>query len=87
MKIQVNVKMLHLDTKQQQAIQEHYATCTHFSQLYSDDIQSQQDASRVMQEQGLNLRNLADLGNGWSTRWSTRGGNGTKLFTRILIQW
>ncbi|KAF8529954.1 hypothetical protein JB92DRAFT_3106351 [Gautieria morchelliformis] len=85
--IKVNIKMLHLDDKQIEEIQRHYETNTHFSELYSDDVKPQQAASYVLREQKLDLRNLANLGNGWSIRWTTRGGTGAKEYTRHLLQW
>ncbi|KAF8462222.1 hypothetical protein JB92DRAFT_3069071 [Gautieria morchelliformis] len=85
--IKVNIKMLHLDDKQIEEIQQHYETNAHFSKLYSDNVESQQAAWHVLREQKLDLRNLADLGNGWSIRWTTHGGTGAKVYTRHLLQW
>ncbi|KAF8491759.1 hypothetical protein JB92DRAFT_3005448 [Gautieria morchelliformis] len=83
--IKVNIKMLHLDDKQIEEIQQHYEMNAHFSKLYSDDVESQQAAWHVLGEQKLDLCNLADLGNGWSIRWTTRGGTGAKAYTRHLL--
>ncbi|KAF8496607.1 hypothetical protein JB92DRAFT_2989780, partial [Gautieria morchelliformis] len=64
--IKVNIKMLHLDDQHIEEIQQHYETNAHFSELYSDNVKSQQAALHVLCEQKLDLGNLADLGNGWS---------------------
>ncbi|KAF8574370.1 hypothetical protein K439DRAFT_1624364 [Ramaria rubella] len=85
--IKVDTKMLHLDKQQVTEVEEHYVTSTIFHQLFSEDLSSQQAAMSILNEPGLTLRNLADLGNGWSIRWSTRRGKGNKRFAHILLQW
>ncbi|KAF8507788.1 hypothetical protein JB92DRAFT_2832645 [Gautieria morchelliformis] len=84
--IQVNIKMLHLDDKQIKEIQQHYEMNAHFSELYSNDVKSQQATLHVLHEQKLDLHNLANLGNGWSIWWTTLGGSGAKEYTRHLLQ-
>ncbi|KAF8590569.1 hypothetical protein K439DRAFT_1611953 [Ramaria rubella] len=76
--IKVDTKMLHLDKQQVTEVEEHYATGTIFHQPFSEDLSSQQAAMSILSEQGLTLRNLADLENGWSIRWSTCCGKGNK---------
>ncbi|KAF8493552.1 hypothetical protein JB92DRAFT_2998757 [Gautieria morchelliformis] len=49
-------------------------------------LHSQQEASCMLQAQRLDLRNMDDLGNGWSKRWSKRHGKGLNVYTRMLLQ-
>ncbi|KAF8579810.1 hypothetical protein K439DRAFT_351385 [Ramaria rubella] len=79
--------MLQLDEKQLKDVKECYSAGSNFHQLFSEDAPSQQAAMSLLKEQGLVLHHLADLGNGWSIRWSTRHGTGSKRFVRILLQW
>ncbi|KAF8493528.1 hypothetical protein JB92DRAFT_3100178, partial [Gautieria morchelliformis] len=84
--VTVHVKMLHLDATQTKQIQQHYDVATNFHRLFSDELHSQQEASCMLQAQRLDLRNMDDLGNGWSKRWSKRHGKGLNVYTRMLLQ-
>ena len=46
---------------------------------------SQEVGKKVLGQQGIELRNLEDLGNCWSIRWSTPLGTGKQR--RTLLQW
>ncbi|KAF8581528.1 hypothetical protein K439DRAFT_1618969 [Ramaria rubella] len=85
--IKVNMKMLLLNDQQHNKIQGRYEACTHFHQLFDNDLSSQQAATDILRDQGLVLENLDDLGNGWSKRWSTCEGTGPKQYVRALMQW
>ncbi|KAF8573082.1 hypothetical protein K439DRAFT_1625319 [Ramaria rubella] len=59
-------------------IQQCYNTRTNFHCLFTDDQISQTAVMDLLRKHDLTLQNLDDLGNGWSKRWSTRGGSGPK---------
>ncbi|KAF8521299.1 hypothetical protein JB92DRAFT_3094470, partial [Gautieria morchelliformis] len=84
--VTVHIKMLHLDATQTKQIQQHYDAATNFHRLFSDELHSQQEASCMLQAQRLDLRNMDDLGNGWSKRWSKHHGKGLNVYTRMLLQ-
>ena len=68
-------------------IHEKYNKDDVYHQLYADDIHSQQSVTRLLEEQGLVLQKLGDLGNGWSKRWSSTEGKDNKQYIRVLLQW
>lgn len=70
-----------------QAIRSIYDGGTHFHQLYGATSTSQQVASDTLQDQGVILRNLDDLGNRWSKRWSHIERRKHTTFSRVLLQW
>ena len=85
--LQVNIPMLHVNDTQVKEIHEEYNRDNVYYQLYADDIHSQQSAIRLLENQGLVLQTLGDLGNGWSKRWSSMEGKDEKRYIRVLLQW
>ncbi|KAF8591727.1 hypothetical protein K439DRAFT_1611008 [Ramaria rubella] len=85
--IKVDFRMLQIDKHQKNKIEQCYETNLNYHRLFSDDPISQQAAMVILRDQGLALSDLDDLGNSWSTHWSTRGGSGQKRFVHILLQW
>ena len=79
--------MLHLDASQEKLIREQYATKKNFHQLYTEDSDSQENATTLLRSHGLEVMNLGDLGNCWSKRCSKQGGSRERKYTRILLQW
>ncbi|KAF8587589.1 hypothetical protein K439DRAFT_811383 [Ramaria rubella] len=79
--------MLQIDDHQKNSIEQCYEANTHYHQLFLDDPISQQAVTVILRDQGLVLGELDDLGNGWSKRWSSREGSGSKKYVRILLQW
>ncbi|KAF8512111.1 hypothetical protein JB92DRAFT_339224 [Gautieria morchelliformis] len=85
--IKVNTRMLHLDADQLTSIDDYYRASSHYHRLFSEGADSQIDAIGLLRDQGLDVRDLGDLGNGWSKRWSTFSGSGSKKYSRVLVQW
>jgi hypothetical protein len=79
--------MLHLDTAQSNEIHKLYDSGGEFHHMYTGDKNSKQEASALLESQGLDLHCLEDLGNGWSTWWSTQGGKGNGKYACVLLQW
>ncbi|KIJ42120.1 hypothetical protein M422DRAFT_780089 [Sphaerobolus stellatus SS14] len=83
--IQVEIKNLFLDPDQKWQVNQCYEKKEHFLELFSNTDASQKDAFQVLEVHGLNIRELDDVGNRWSTRWSTVDGkDDTKR--RVLLQ-
>lgn len=57
-------------------------------EIFDLGVQSQNVARDRLKEQGLDIENLEDLGNGWSIRWSAKVENKKKESRRrLLLQW
>ena len=79
--------MLHVNDMQVKEIHKKYNKDDVYHQLYADDIHLQQSVTRLLEEQGLVLQKLGDLGNGWSKCWSSTEGKDNKQYIRVLLQW
>ncbi|KIJ48647.1 hypothetical protein M422DRAFT_247504 [Sphaerobolus stellatus SS14] len=89
--IQVEFDNLYLDNRQIHHIQAVYASGQYFSQLFTDSIVSQTEAIRVLGQQELDIcqlkhKDLKDLGNCWSQRWSTKDSSGENTRECVLVQ-
>ncbi|KIJ56017.1 hypothetical protein M422DRAFT_239205 [Sphaerobolus stellatus SS14] len=89
--IQVQLNNLYLNAEQIQHIREVYNSSQQFSQLFSDSAIHQKEANNVLGLQGLDViqlkqKELKDLGNCWSRRWSTKDGSGENKRERVLLQ-
>ena len=69
------------------AIETVYRTGTHFHQLYGADTTSQHSANQILREQQLNIKDLGDLGNRWSKRWSQTFKRSGSMLSHVLLQW
>jgi len=79
------LKYLHLDSEQHTAITTTYKTDAHYHGIFNESAADQRSAVSLIGKQGLDVRNLADLGNRWSVRWSSKLGKGDRQ--RVLLQW
>lgn len=82
--------MLHCDDTQMAEISSLYKKHQQFHRVFDSTETSQADAQHILAQQGLNIRNLDDLGNGWSVRWSKKNSHAPDhrgCSRRILLQW
>lgn len=79
---------LHLDDSQKTLIEKIYSGGSYLDKLYNLNIpSSQEEAVNLLQEQGIDIKILDDLGNCWSSRWSTPTSIKGKKSIRTLLQW
>ncbi|GJJ10373.1 hypothetical protein Clacol_004599 [Clathrus columnatus] len=84
--VKVNIKMLQCNTTQIQQIEDIYNDKKQFCRLFETTETDQHDAQRILEEHGLEIRCLEDLGNGWSKRWSKDNNLKPGTAQRILMQ-
>ena len=60
--------MLHLEDEQIEAVENCYLTASRYQPIFAEDASSQDVASSLLRDQGINLNDMGDLGNGWSKR-------------------
>ncbi|KIJ41799.1 hypothetical protein M422DRAFT_255113 [Sphaerobolus stellatus SS14] len=89
--IQVELANLYLDIDQIQRIHAMYQSGQIFQQLFTESIVDQKAAQTVLGAQGLDImqlkeKDLKDLGNRWSRRWSKKNGPGHGQKERVLLQ-
>lgn len=82
--------MLHCDEVQIAEIQSIYTENHHFHRVFNLSDMSQNEACGILEQHGLKVDCLDDLGNGWSVRWSKKNNEGLGHINhsrRILLQW
>ncbi|KIJ37260.1 hypothetical protein M422DRAFT_781831 [Sphaerobolus stellatus SS14] len=89
--IHVELNNLYLNDEQIQQIRATYKSSQHFCQLFSNSIDDQNEANKVLGVQGLDVNQLKekhqkDLGGRWSRRWSTKDGGKENERERVLLR-
>ncbi|KIJ41571.1 hypothetical protein M422DRAFT_780303 [Sphaerobolus stellatus SS14] len=89
--IQIELANLYLNDNQVYRIRTIYQSGENFQQLFTESVMDQKAAKTVLGVQGLDVmqlkeKDLKDLGNRWSKRWSTKNGQGHNQKERVLLQ-
>jgi hypothetical protein len=83
----VDLCHLHLDPMQLETISKLYHQNENYHATFTDSPSSQILAQSQLQSQNLDIKNLGDLGNRWSKRWSTVEKCYKRDIERVLLQW